>query len=345
MWHPTRPFRVANLPLALNCHAVRHLGTALGLSAAQEQLYRQLLPASGQRLVEVSAGLRRTPDQLLTELGPLVREGIVRVHDGTLDVAPPSEVVVLMLTRWAASLAEAGDQLTHLARAVPQLAPDAAPTAPAVDGETVPLDGEVLVGGDVPSTLVGWIEESADDLLFLRPDQWRMPSESVMAVAVTQAVLQGRVARAVYPARALREAPAVLIGRAAIGEQIRVLPEVPTRLAIIGSRAMVPEPPGMTSERLLVVRQPAVVEMFRAYFEALWDRAVAVPALERGEATPDLDELLLAQLARGAKDEQIARLLGVSLRTVRRRVASMMSELGVDSRFQAGVEAVRRGWL
>ena len=324
---------------------MRHLGTALGLSAAQEQLYQQVLPASGQRLAEVSAGLLRTPDQLVTELGPLVREGVVRVHEGTLEVVPPSEVVVMMLTRWAASLSEAGDQLGHLARAVPHLTPDEGPVSRSSVGETIPLDGEVVVGGDVPTTLVGWIEESADDLLFLRPDQWRMPSESVMAVAVSQAILEGREARAVYPARALREAPTVLIGRASIGEQIRVVPEVPTRLAVIGNRAMVPEPPGLSSERRILVRQPAVVDMFRAYFEALWDRAVAVPALERGGATPDLDELLLAQLAEGAKDEQIARILGISLRTVRRRVAAMMDELGVDSRFQAGVEAVRRGWL
>ena len=50
-------------------------------------------------------------------------------------------------------------------------------------------------------------------------------------------------------------------------------------------------------------------------------------------------------LARGAKDEQIARSLDLSLRTVRRRVAELMASLGADSRFQAGVEAVRHGWL
>ena len=55
--------------------------------------------------------------------------------------------------------------------------------------------------------------------------------------------------------------------------------------------------------------------------------------------------LLLDQLAGGAKDEQIARALGLSLRTVRRRVAEILDELGADSRFQAGVEAVRRGWI
>ncbi|MBZ5735679.1 LuxR C-terminal-related transcriptional regulator [Nocardioides sp. TRM66260-LWL] len=56
-------------------------------------------------------------------------------------------------------------------------------------------------------------------------------------------------------------------------------------------------------------------------------------------------QFILEQLAVGAQDDQIARLLGVSLRTVRRRVADVMAELGAESRFQAGVEAVRRGWL
>ena len=51
------------------------------------------------------------------------------------------------------------------------------------------------------------------------------------------------------------------------------------------------------------------------------------------------------QLAAGAKDEQIARTMGLSLRTIRRRIADLMIELGADTRFQAGAEAVRRGWL
>jgi len=37
--------------------------------------------------------------------------------------------------------------------------------------------------------------------------------------------------------------------------------------------------------------------------------------------------------------------MGLSLRTVRRRVAELMIELGVDTRFQAGAEAAKRGWL
>jgi len=43
--------------------------------------------------------------------------------------------------------------------------------------------------------------------------------------------------------------------------------------------------------------------------------------LDRGEARPDLRRFLLQLLAAGHKDEQIVRTLGMSLRTVRRRVA------------------------
>ncbi|WP_432477728.1 LuxR C-terminal-related transcriptional regulator [Nocardioides sp. GXQ0305] len=320
------------------------LAAALGLSNAQERLYRQVLAATGTPLVQLAEGLLRTSDQLLEELGPLVQIGVVTVDaDGNVVVVTPPDAMGLVLAQHARSMLECSQQLSTMSRLLPELRGDG-PMTPSEEAQ--PLDGEVLAGGDIPDQLAGWIRETSGELLFLRPDQWRMPSESQMAVEVAAAIQDGRVARAIYPARALREAPKVLVGRASIGELIRVVPEVPTRLAVIGDRVLIPDPPGLSGERRrLVLRQPGLVELAVGYFEAMWERAVAVPALDRGQPTPDLNELLLHQLAQGAKDEQIARTLGVSLRTVRRRIAAIMTELGVDSRFQAGVEAVRRGWL
>ena len=54
---------------------------------------------------------------------------------------------------------------------------------------------------------------------------------------------------------------------------------------------------------------------------------------------------LLTLMAGGAVDGQVARSLGVSVRTVRRRISALLVELGAHSRFQAGAEAVRRGWI
>ena len=322
---------------------VTALAAALGLSHAQERLYRQVLAATGTPVDQLAEGLLRTRDQLLAELEPLVRVGVVTVDaEQCLVVVPLPDAMGLVLAQHARAMLDCSQQLQTMSRLLPELRGQG-PATPAE--ESLPLDGEVMPGADAAGLLADWIGETTGELLFMRPDQWRMPSESQMAVAVAAAIQEGRSARAIYPARALREAPAVLVGRASIGERIRVVPEVPTRLAVIGDRVVLPDPPGLSNERLLALRQPGLVELAISYFDALWDRAVAVPALDQGEPTPDLNGLLLRQLAQGAKDEQIARTLGVSLRTVRRRIAAIMTELGVDSRFQAGVEAVRRGWL
>jgi DNA-binding NarL/FixJ family response regulator len=50
-------------------------------------------------------------------------------------------------------------------------------------------------------------------------------------------------------------------------------------------------------------------------------------------------------VAAGATDDVIARQLGISPRTLRRRLHDLFDELGASNRFHAGVEAARRGWV
>jgi hypothetical protein len=77
-------------------------------------------------------------------------------------------------------------------------------------------------------------------------------------------------------------------------------------------------------------------------FELLWQVATPLPVgphaarVLPAEGEPD-DGPLLALLAAGLKDEAIARQLGVSLRTVQRRISTVMRGLGARTRFQAGV--------
>jgi len=319
------------------------LADAFGLPTRMDELYRQALSGSGGSLTALATSLFVAPDEFLRQLEPLLALDIVRIEDDMLSVASPVDAMSRYVAGQAATVAEVGAQLNRLAAALPVLAELGGDT-PELDSTA--LDGELSTEVDVPRILVSWMRESPGDLCFLRPDQWRLPSESEMARAVNTAVQAGRRVRAIYPARALQEAPAILMGRAAIGEQIRVLPDVPTRMAIIGAtRAMLPEPLGVGNQRRILIRQQSIVQVLTAWFDQLWDSATAVATLDRGEARPDLRRLLLAQLARGAKDEQIARTLNISLRTVRRRIAALMTDLGVDTRFQAGVEAARRGWL
>jgi DNA-binding NarL/FixJ family response regulator len=57
------------------------------------------------------------------------------------------------------------------------------------------------------------------------------------------------------------------------------------------------------------------------------------------------DARILSLLSDGRSDSTIARESGISVRTVERRVRSLMDRLGAKTRFQAGVQAARRGWI
>ena len=57
------------------------------------------------------------------------------------------------------------------------------------------------------------------------------------------------------------------------------------------------------------------------------------------------DRRLLVLLTVGMTDEAMARHMGLSRRTVQRRLADLSRSVAAESRFQLGVEASRRGWV
>jgi DNA-binding NarL/FixJ family response regulator len=57
------------------------------------------------------------------------------------------------------------------------------------------------------------------------------------------------------------------------------------------------------------------------------------------------DATIVRLMAAGVADASIARQTGISQRTVERRVRFVMDRLGARTRFQAAVQATRRGWI
>lgn len=319
---------------------------SLGLDRAAEHLYFRLVPVSGHTVVGVARLVQTRPAQLLQDLAPLQERGLVVLVDDRVVVPPLAEALSEMVLHESRRAASSAAKLRELAEAVPHLV--ASTTRPA-EGDLTdirPLDGELSSGGNPLELLQLMLRTSRGDMLWLRPDAWAMPRESRVGELLAEAMATGRRSRAIYPARALSEAPEALAARARLGERVRVLSEVPTRMFILGdAHAVLPEPLGFGDEPRVHVRQRSVVAALTLWFDLLWSRAAPVPDLEAGAGRPDGRQFLLEQLMAGTTDEVIARTLGISLRTVRRRVAELMSDLGVDTRFQAGVEAVRRGWL
>jgi DNA-binding NarL/FixJ family response regulator len=89
-----------------------------------------------------------------------------------------------------------------------------------------------------------------------------------------------------------------------------------------------------------VVSEPAVVQNVLSLFDAAWRSATDLAVYDAQHA--ELCELaprVLELLASGCKDETAARTIGLGVRTYRRRVAELMTALGAESRFPAGVRA------
>jgi DNA-binding CsgD family transcriptional regulator len=136
----------------------------------------------------------------------------------------------------------------------------------------------------------------------------------------------------------------------AAGEQARVTASVPVKMFIADDQlGLLPLEVDGSAESCLVIRESSLLDTLIALFELVWERAVAIhadgslPSVDTGPEPSESE--LLALLAAGLTDAAIGRHLGTHPRTVQRRVRVLLDRLGAATRFQAGLQAVRRGWL
>jgi DNA-binding NarL/FixJ family response regulator len=81
-------------------------------------------------------------------------------------------------------------------------------------------------------------------------------------------------------------------------------------------------------------------------FDLVWDDPITTH-VDRAEGNPlsQVQLHILRLMASGMTDDAIARSSGISVRTVRRHIASVMEILGSNTRFATGVAATKRGWI
>ncbi|MER6911300.1 helix-turn-helix transcriptional regulator [Streptomyces sp. NPDC000594] len=170
---------------------------------------------------------------------------------------------------------------------------------------------------------------------------------SAAAPAVRRAPVPGLVVRKLYGPGVLRGPGSgpLLEHLARAGAEVRVSPAPPAQEAIVVDRRLAvlasPRPAGGGPRIYSVVREPGVVAGVRALFTTAWETSIDLDAYRR-TPFPRLgaaERSVLRSLAAGHTDATASRLLGVSLRTYRRRVAALMTALGARSRFQAGLRA------
>jgi DNA-binding CsgD family transcriptional regulator len=165
-----------------------------------------------------------------------------------------------------------------------------------------------------------------------------------------RALGRGVQMRNIYQESARNDPATVAFARwmASLGARSRTVPAVAMRMTIIDqSMALIPIHPDEPRRGALEIRSRGIVAALCLLFEEVWTHATPfgeAPKVNDGGLSPQ-EQTLLHLLDAGYTDESAGRKLGVSARTVRRIVAELTARLRITSRFQAGAEAVRRGWL
>ncbi|HEX6499675.1 MAG TPA: LuxR C-terminal-related transcriptional regulator [Micromonosporaceae bacterium] len=168
----------------------------------------------------------------------------------------------------------------------------------------------------------------------------RRPDREVLA--------RGVVTRTLYLDTIVNEPQALAYAAelVAAGAQVRLVPDLPIRLIIVDHRvAAIPIDPRDGSVGALIVHDAGTVSAMVALFEAYWRNGRPIPGRTADDEFSATDIAILRLLASGAKDETVARQLGVSVRTVRRAVANLMGRLHAGSRFELAIRASNRGLL
>jgi DNA-binding CsgD family transcriptional regulator len=134
------------------------------------------------------------------------------------------------------------------------------------------------------------------------------------------------------------------------GARVRIAPTLPTRMVVMDREiALIPlTDPENPHEGAAVVTSPGMIKSLIALFDQTWAAATPIeepPAVDGETGLTDAERDLLILLGRGLTDTAVGKKLGVSERTVSRMVSAVMTRLGATSRFEAGLEAARRGWL
>ncbi|MFI7450548.1 LuxR C-terminal-related transcriptional regulator [Nonomuraea sp. NPDC049714] len=324
----------------------------LGLGPTQTALYAAVLRLHRATSSELAAAMDDPVEKVGRELDDLVRLGVVDEESGEYLARHPAAALGRLIAERLDRLAEESRRIDSALGSIRGLIRD---YDAGRDYQSGPFPVELVSGADVLyESVVGMaVQAPPMTLLSAIPDE-RTMIDFARKYADTwiNAQRQGLLlVRAVIPVGTL-VLPGVrdqLTRMIEAGGQVRTLDQVPSWFVAAG-----PDAAGLPAlwggnlpdhaYNFYLMRTPIVVGMLHSLFDELWGRAVPLPWLPSGREGGGMVQVLRLA-AQGMCDESIARHLGVSVRTVRARFADAMSELGAQSRFHAGVEAARRGWL
>ena len=322
----------------------------LGLDPSAEAVYRLVLGRPEWGIGEITEYLGWPETEVRAALDALADLHLLRPRDDDPDRLQPVDPEVglaSLLARREAELGRRQQQIEATRAAVAALTTEYGNGhgyAPEVIDRLEGLD-------QVRSRLEELASTARRECLSFLPGGARKPDAMEAGAPLNQQMVENGVSvRDVYQ-DSFRNDPATLRHvqwLTSLGVQARTVPSLPMLMVVFDRKvALVPLDPDDGRRGALEIRSPGAVAVMCALFEQVW--SVGVPLGEQlprdSQGLTPQERELLRLLASGHTDEVASRKLGVSLRTVRRMASELMARLEARSRFEAGVRAVRNGWL
>ncbi|WP_406361049.1 helix-turn-helix domain-containing protein [Streptomyces sp. NBC_01579] len=329
---------------------------AAGLTSVEETVYRLLVMTSTASADEIASQTGLALNQVESVLAALTVKGLANRSDRNslhFTASPPDVALLPRLQRRAEAL--------DLARAsIADLLESYRSTRRHQADHLI----EVITGAGALRQHLRQLQDNArhEMLWFCKAQYVAMPSGSNRAEF--EALARGVRYRVLYERAFFNDHGAVdnVISGVRAGELARSVPHLPLRLAIadreIAICPLVPGGPhGSPNEpTAALLRDSSLLEAMTALFERHWEDAAPLHLSDSGtiasaddtEATgvlPEADRRLLSLLVAGLADKSIAGQMGLSRRTVQRRIQHMMAVVGATTRMQLAWHATRRGWV
>ncbi|WP_228484796.1 transcriptional regulator TrmB [Microbacterium cremeum] len=317
---------------------------ALGLDEAHTAVYRCVLQQSSASSADIAGMLSMSLPRVRPIVAELERLGLLARQASSSDrfvASPPSMALRPLLLERERGLTRAHEALVELSDLYRRSAEQRS-VADVVD---------VVIGDESVRQRVAQLQAASTEqvrVLVLNEIALVSGEENIEE---DRALARG-VRYRVIVENAVLERPGFLTAAremALIGEEIRVLPTLPTRMFIADDQmALVPmhsqgEDGGFGA---LLIHPSGLLDLVISIFEEYWRSAAEfLPIAATGSTDDDIDRDLLRLLLLGVTDAAAASQLGVSLRTIQRRIAELMQRAEVTTRIQLGAEAVRRAWV
>ncbi|WP_318209627.1 MULTISPECIES: helix-turn-helix domain-containing protein [unclassified Streptomyces] len=322
----------------------------LGLEPDDEHVYRGLLGRPNSTATLLSDLLGVSGADVDKALSRLVGWGLViRSADELFTAAPPAMALGSLISQRRDGLRMAEHALVTLAEE----------HRAAMTGSSINDLFEVVTGVDAIRHRFLQVQQAARTQVrsFITAPFVALPPDE--NTAEPMALDRGVLFRAVLDRAVLAE-PGIVrdaIDSLRNGVQLRVADDLPMKLVLadadLGLVPLAVTPAGEPGAVLL--HRSGLLDALDALFETVWrtahplelsytgDEAAAIA--EVGPQGPtELDRRILALLLTGLTDLTAATQLGLSPRTLHRRLRHLMDMAGVRTRMQLGAYAVRNGW-